>query len=207
MDLIETIRNDKELVEKIMKFFDIEIYPKEQKPDDFNGSAIWNIDGMAFGCDASGGEYILLKDNTIGFNSSEGECGRLAENITELFELILNISCWMDYLYIDLYENDEMMNKYITKAEKDYEKDYNKHFNENNVKENNYKNIQNTLLEKLSIKICDNKIELLKRFYKTANREPKYIYTFTEEDGTKINSEGSLINRLLYDHVKKRMGL
>ena len=202
MDLIEIIRKDNKLVKNLIDFCDIEIYQKEKIPNDLNESTVWNLNGMAFGCDGSGGEYILLNDNTIGFNGSEGDCGRLAENEIELFELLLNISSWYDYLFKDLYTDDELLKKYIAKAEKDHENFYNK----NNEGEE-YKNIQKALSEKLSIKIFENKIELLKRFHKTANREPKYIFTFTEKDGTKIISEGSLINRPLYKHVRTRMGL
>ena len=105
------------------------------------------------------GEYILLNDNTIGFNGSEGDCGRLAENEIELFELLLNISSWYDYLYIDLYTDDELLKKYILKAEKDHEKFYSK-----NNEGDEYKIIQKTLSEKLLVKIFEKKIELLKRF-------------------------------------------
>jgi hypothetical protein len=142
MDLLNAIKKDNDLHEKIMMFCDIEIDPEYQKPDDANGTMIWNIDGMAFGCDASGGEYILLDDKSIGFNSSEGETGRIAENITELFELLLNCPCWMDYLYIDLYKNDELLGKYTLKMEM-----HNK---------TNYTEIQNEILEKLSIKKINN---------------------------------------------------
>jgi hypothetical protein len=102
----------------------------------------------------------------------------------------------MDYLYIDLYKNDELLKKYILKMEI---------HNKNNKK--NYTEIQNEILEKLSIKKIDNMMGLLKKFYKTAIREPQYIYTFTEKDGSKIVSEGCIIDRPLYPHVKKRMGL
>jgi hypothetical protein len=50
MDLLNTIK----------RFCDIEIYPEYQKPNDANGTMVWNIDGVAFGCDASGGEYIVI---------------------------------------------------------------------------------------------------------------------------------------------------
>jgi hypothetical protein len=201
MDLLNAIKKDNDLHEKIMMFCDIEIYPEYQKPDDASGTMVWNIDGMAFGCDASGGEYILLDDKSIGFNGSEGETGRIAENITELFELLLNCSCWMDYLFIDLYKNDEMLKKYTIKMELDNKKMFNEDF------EYNYNKLQNELLEKLSIKKIDNTIDVLKIFYKTAIREPQYIYTFIEKDGSKTISKGCIINRPLYSHVKKRMGL
>jgi hypothetical protein len=43
MNLIEFIKKEKELVEKVMRFCDIEIYPKEQEPEDLNGATVWNI--------------------------------------------------------------------------------------------------------------------------------------------------------------------
>jgi hypothetical protein len=181
MDIIQTIRNNHDLLEKVRKFCDIEIYPKDNIPQDEGGPTVWNIDGMAFGCDGTGEEYILLKDSSIGFNGSEGQCGRVAENITKLFELLINCSCWMDYTNTELYENDNKLEKYILKMEKHYEENWGD------------KNVEKELSEKLSIKIYDNIIDLMKRFYKTAIREPKYIYIVTMENGTRIKSEGSLI--------------
>lgn len=203
MELLGTIKDNRDLHKKVMGFCDIEIYPEIKKPEDMNGAMVYNMDGRALGCDGSGGEYILLNDNTIGFSSSEGECGRLAENEIELFELLLNISSFFDYNFVDLYADDELLKKYMTKREKDHVEFYNK----NRIGDEKYENMQKYLSEKLSIKLYDNKFELLKRFHKTATREPQYSYIFTEKDGTKTNSEGSLICRPLYEHVKKRMGL
>ncbi|MDR1284600.1 MAG: hypothetical protein LBJ88_00165 [Campylobacteraceae bacterium] len=204
MNIIEIIRSDKILAEKIVYLCDIEIYPNNQNPRNKNmyGEIIRNINGMAFGCNAAEGEYILLEDNTIGFFSSEWDCGRIAENINELFELLINISCWIDYLYIDLYNDDKMLNQYIIKTEKDNEEYYNEIFNGNNIEKDKYKNVQKELSENLSIKLYENKIELLKRFYGTANRCPQYIQSYFEEDGTKVSSDGSLINRFLNNNLK-----
>ena len=58
MNLIETIRKDNKLARDLIDFCDIEIYQKEQIPNDLNGSTVWNINGMAFGCDASGRVYF-----------------------------------------------------------------------------------------------------------------------------------------------------
>jgi hypothetical protein len=203
MDFLDIIRKDNDLHKRIKIFCDIEIYPELQKPIDADGSMVWNIIGKAFGRDGSGGEFVLLNDNSIGFNSSEGETGRIAENINELFELLINCSCWMDYLFIDLYKDDEILKKYLQKMEFDNENS----FNEYNRNEYVYKDIQMELLEKMQIKKYDNINELLKRFYETSNRAPQYIYTFTEKNGSKNVSEGSIISRPLYPHVKKRMGL
>ena len=81
MDILSKILNNSKLAEKIRLKCDIELYPQLQKPDDMDGQITWNIGGKAFGIDGSGGEFILLSDGTIGFNSSKGETGRIAENI------------------------------------------------------------------------------------------------------------------------------
>lgn len=97
MDILSKILNNSELAEKIRLKCDIELYPQLQKPDDMDGKITWNIDGKAFGVDGSGGEFVLLSDGTIGFNSSEGETGRIAENIKELFSLLVNCPCFHDF--------------------------------------------------------------------------------------------------------------
>ena len=51
---------------------------------------------MAFARDGSGGEYHLLEDGSIGYYSSEGEAGRLAESMDDLFYLIVSCICWHD---------------------------------------------------------------------------------------------------------------
>jgi hypothetical protein len=201
MELIEIVRKDGDLVNKIMNFCDFEIYQKEQTPSNNNGKIHLNINGMALGCDGSGGEYILLEDDTIGFRGSENECGRIAENIIELFELLINCPYWKDCLYIDLYKNDIVMKKCIMKIENDYTGEY------NDYDENNYKKIQDELSKKLSIKIYENKMVLLKRFYKTTNRNPRYNYIYMKNNGEKIISDGdgTLIIRPSNNHIKNSL--
>ena len=125
MDILEKILNNNELAEKIRLKCDIELYPELQKPDDMDGQITWNIDGKAFGVDGSGGEFILLSDGTIGFNSSEGETGRIAENIKELFSLLVNCPCFFDFLMPDIYKDKILLKKYANKIEKQYKEEFN----------------------------------------------------------------------------------
>ena len=97
MDILEKILNNPELAEKIRLKCDIELYPELQDLYDEDGHITWNIEGKAFGADGSGGEFVLLSDGTIGFNSSEGETGRIAENMKELFSLLVNCPCFFDF--------------------------------------------------------------------------------------------------------------
>jgi hypothetical protein len=198
MNILEEIRANDELQNKLVKYFDIEIYKEDKILEDNNGKIKWNINGMAFGQDASGGEYVLLEDNSIGFNSSEGDTGRIAENINDLFELLINCSNWMDYLYTDLYKDKNLMKKYIN-----YFND--KYFNK--IYKEDYQKIKEEMAKNIKIKLYEDIIFVLEKFYKSANRNEKYYYTFYENDGTNFDSDGSIICGELNKHIIKQMGL
>ncbi len=45
----------------------------------------------------SGSEYILLDHGSIGFWGSEGECDRIADNLKEFFEFMVNCPYWLGW--------------------------------------------------------------------------------------------------------------
>lgn len=201
MDILETILNNPDLADKIYKKCDIEIYPKMQNPDDNHGQMKWNIDGMAFGCDASGGEFILLSDGTVGFNSSEGETGRIAENISTLFSLLVNCPCFFDFLVDDLYDDKILLEQYSKAMELEYKDSFNQHG------EYDWDTVKAEIAEAFGLSVDDNIAEnTLKIFYQTAVREPQYQYTFCEENGKESKSE-CIISRPMRAWIKKKAGL
>ena len=201
MDILKIILSDTKLKDKIYNKCDIEIYAKMKKPEDMNGCTIWNIDGMAFACDGSGGEFVLLSDGTIGFNSSEGETGRIAKNMTNLFSLLINCPCFHDFLIEDLYKDEILLKKYADAIENEYREDFNQHY------EDDWDNIKTDIATMLGFsvdnKICEN---TLKKFYETAKKEPQYQYTYEDTDGTRIISE-CIISRPMRDWIKEKAGL
>jgi hypothetical protein len=196
MDILQVIKTNNNFHNQILHFCDIELYPNEKYPENMNGTMVFNINGKAFGQDASGGEYVFLEDNSIGFSGSEGEVGRIAENISELFELLMNCPYWRDCLYNGLYEDEIMLQKYIKATEQNYEKS----FSENKT---DYKIVQKELSNELSIKIYDDKSIVLSRFYETAIRKPQYISIYTAEDGMEYKTEGSLIEIRIPPFIKE----
>lgn len=200
MDILSKILNNSELAEKIRLKCDIELYPQFQKPDDMDGQITWNIDGKAFGVDASGGEFILLSDGTIGFNSSEGETGRIAENIKELFSLLVNCPCFYDFLITDIYKDKILLKKYANKIEEEYKKDFNK------LTGYDWDTIKNEISKELDFPLDNNIVEnTLMKFFKTATREPQYQSTYHEKDGSLILSE-PIISRPMGKWIKKHIG-
>ena len=199
MDILEKILNNNELAEKIRLKCDIELYPQLQKPDDMDGQITWNIDGKAFGVDGSGGEFVLLSDGTIGFNSSEGETGRIAKNIKELFFLLVNCPCFFDFLMPDIYKDKILLKKYANKIEKQYKEEF------NDITDYDWDKLKREIASELDLPVDDNIAEnTLVKFYEVATREPQYQSTYHEDDGSLTLSE-PLISRSMGEWIKKKL--
>ena len=199
MDILSKILNNSKLAEKIRLKCDIELYPQLQKPDDMNGQITWNIDGKAFGVDGSGGEFILLSDGTIGFSSSEGETGRIAENIKELFSLLVNCPCFFDFLMPDIYKDKILLKKYADKIEKEYREEF------SDINDYDWDKLKREIASELDLPVDDNIAEnTLVKFYKVATREPQYQSTYHEDDGSLTLSE-PLISRPMGDWIRENL--
>ena len=200
MDILEKILNNPELAEKIRLKCDIELYPELQDLYDEDGHITWNIEGKAFGADGSGGEFVLLSDGTIGFNSSEGETGRIAENMKELFSLLVNCPCFFDFLMTDIYEDKILLKKYADKIEKEYREEF------SDITDYDWDEIKREIAKELDFSVDDNIAEnTLMKFYETATRELQYQATYHEDDGSLTLSE-PLISRPMGDWIRKNLG-
>lgn len=186
-DIIQKMKDDKNLSKKIRILCDIELYENIKLPDDAEGKMKYNIDGVAFARDASGGEYILLSDNSIGFISSEGECGRIAENMKDMFILLINVSSFFNYLCPDIYKDKDFLKRYSRQIEKENKESFNKNTSED------YDFLKKEIAEVIGVDIYENIDEnILLSFYKAATREPMYRYTFAEENGESFTSDDFL---------------
>ena len=200
MDILEKILNNPELAEKIRLKCDIELYPELQDLYDEDGHITWNIEGEAFGADGSGGEFVLLSDGTIGFNSSEGETGRIAENMKELFSLLVNCPCFFDFLMPELYADKALLKKYADKIEKEYREEF------SDITDYDWDEIKREIAKELDFSVDDNIAEnTLMKFYETATRELQYQATYHEDDGSLTLSE-PLISRPMGDWIRKNLG-
>ena len=96
MDYLKALRDDSDLAEEFDSLFDFFLLDELSPRDDAEGRCTFSLPGMAFARDGSGGEYHLLEDGSIGYYSSEGEAGRLAESMDDLFSLLVSCICWHD---------------------------------------------------------------------------------------------------------------
>ena len=77
MDLWELIKNNTELHTMLMRECDICFYKQLQEIQFMENNEIYSMQAKAFAHDASGGEFVLLQDESIGFIGSEGEVEEL----------------------------------------------------------------------------------------------------------------------------------
>lgn len=171
-----------ECFELLRDSFDVELLEDFEEPENEDGHLTYSIPGMTFARDGSGGEYILLKDGTVGYWGSEGQCGRLAESLKDCFILIVNCPWWMDVAnacnYGDPFKSDETLQELIDELREEY----------SHIKPE----IQEQAAEALDMELEEDLVSLLRRFYDCANREPRLITTYREDDGNTHDSAGTL---------------
>ena len=112
MDYLKILRENPNLAEEFDSLFDFFLLDELSPRDEADGRATFTLPGMAFARDGSGGEYHLLEDGSIGYYSSEGEAGRLAESMDDLFSLIVSCICWHDCCDAKEYADSKTLEEY-----------------------------------------------------------------------------------------------
>ena len=112
MDYLDILRNDAKLAEDFDTLFDFRLLDALEERDTAEGRCTFSLPGMAFAVDGAGGEYHLLEDGSIGYWSSEGTAGRLAESMDDLFHLIVFSICWHDYCDSSKYADAATLEEY-----------------------------------------------------------------------------------------------
>ena len=64
---------------------------------------------QAFAKDGSGGEYIILEDESIGFIGSEGQVGRVVESLDDLLTFLIHAGSISDFSCRLLYQNMHLL--------------------------------------------------------------------------------------------------
>lgn len=188
MDHLKLLREDQNLSDLLCDVCDIEILPESETPQDECGHLTYNLSGKTFARSGSGSEYILLEDGSIGFWGSEGECGRIADNLEDFFEFMVNCPYWSDYLDEEEYQDRESLEEYAKEIFADHLE---------NVRDSGFdlKKAQWELAGRLGIGIRTDAADILMRFYHCTKREPRFLSTYTEQDGSAHSGTGSLFDR------------
>ena len=181
-ELFKMILENEDLREKTEALFALDFKELSSVKDEYPDYE-FNIDGKVFAEDGGAGVYVLLEDGSIGYVCFDFplECGRIAENLVEWFELLLNCAnFWLNYADRKYLENLEALEKKVEESETEGQKQFEDAYGDDMPP---YLELQKELSEKLDIKIHDNIAKnVLQRFFKTAEREPKFMTKYVPDN-------------------------
>ena len=135
----------------------------------------FSIPGKAFGGDRDGGEFVFLLDGSIGYRGQDTKCGRIAENLTELFELLLNCADYRRHYSITEFINDPALSgqetaQCVPVGRKGFA-------GADGNDSGDYDALRQEVVEDLKLKISsDISKDILPRFYRAATREPLHYW-------------------------------
>lgn len=178
--LLDIIRGDENLKNQLDIFSDVIFLdePDMSFEDDANDvHTDWSIERMcAFAEDGSGGKFYLLKDGTIGFESSEGQAGRIAENTDDFLRLIVYCPFWMDFCGVRSVSYQKDRKGFFEETEKERTESM-------TADGMDYYKIQKEAAQKLGLTTPESSFEISEKFYKAVTKEPRF-YGICSEDGS-----------------------
>jgi len=181
-ELFKMVLENEDLREKTEALFALDfkelVSIKDEYPD-----YEFNLGGKSFAEDGGAGVYILLEDGSIGYVCFDFplECGRIAENLVEWFELLLNCAnFWLNYADRKYLENLEALEKKVKESEPKGQEQFEDAYGDDMP---SYLELQKELSEKLDIKIYDSIAkDVLQKFFKTAERGPEFMTKYVPDN-------------------------
>ena len=175
MDYLKILHEDSNLAADFDALFDFFLLDEPTERDEIEGKCTFSMDGKAFARDGAGGEYHQLEDGSIGYVSSEGQCGRIAESVDDLIHLLVYSICWHDYCDASQYTDISTLEAYANERH-----DQIVSYTEMDVWE--------SVVQMLGMPLEANVAAELQKFYDAAHRASLYICYFHEDDGTVTES-------------------
>ncbi len=179
-DLIDKINSCESLKENLDIFSDVIFLNtpdigSEDEIDDVHTD--WSIERMcAFAEDGSGGRFYLLKDGTIGFESSEGQADRIAENTDDFLGLIVYCPFWVDFCGVRSISYQKDRKGFFEETEKE-------RIESMTADGMDYYKIQKEATQKLGLTAPESSFEISEKFYKAVIKEPRF-FGICSEDGS-----------------------
>ena len=129
----------------------------------------------------------MLEDGAVGYWGSEGACGRIADSMHDFFEFMIRCPYCQDYLCEEVYQDREKLGKF---AKEIFER----------LKESfkadgfDLSEAQQKLADFLGLEKKVDVVDILMRFYYCTKRQPRFIQTYTENDGSSHSGTGALFD-------------
>ena len=199
MDILEYIRENKDFNNLLMNECDIYFYEEVRETQFLENNEKYSLGCKAFAQDGSGGEFVFLEDNSIGFIGSEGEVGRVAENLNELLTFLIHAGCISDFSCKHIYKNKELLNKYCTGYVSKIRESY-------KAENKDWDEIREGIAKKLSLTFNPDKLsDFAMTFYKAATRKP--IFSCTYPDGEEEYTCDSVLSDIVGLWIKELTGM
>ena len=168
MERLQIIRNNQHLKRLLLDECDIYFYDQIREVQFSNNNEEYSLACQAFAQDGSGGEYVILEDESIGFIGSEGQVGRVAESLDDLLTFLLHAGSISDFSCRLLYQNKDLLSKFcqgfINKARENYQS-----------KGEKWDKVRTLLAQELGLEFQPEKLqELASNFYQSAIRTPLF---------------------------------
>ena len=168
MNQLQVIREDKQLRILLMQECDSLFYDQLKEVEFSQNNEVYSLSPIAFAKDGSGGEYVILEDQSIGFIGSEGQVGRVAESLDDLLTFLIHAGSISDFSYRLLYQNKDLLAKFcqgfINKARQNYQS-----------KGEKWDKVRTLLAQELGLEFEPEKLqELALKFYQSAIRTPLF---------------------------------
>ena len=97
INLADAILKTAGLNEALMRECDIFFCDKPRDTEYSGHGEVYSYSFETFAVDGSGGEYVKLEDGSIGYISSEGSVGRVAESMEDLLQFLIHAGCISDF--------------------------------------------------------------------------------------------------------------
>ncbi len=180
INIFEYIKENKKLNTVLMQECDIYFYEQSQETNFSSNQEVYSMSYEAFAQDGSGGEFVFLDDGSIGFISSEGEVGRIAENLEELMTFLLHAGNFFDFNCRFLYQNQSLLKKYcdgyLLKIRESYK-----------TENRDWDMVRLNLAKELSLPFEPDKLaEQAMNFYQAATRTPYFSCKYTDGENEYI---------------------
>jgi hypothetical protein len=199
MDILEYIRGNEELNNILMNECDIYFYEETRATQFLENNEKYSLGCKAFAQDGSGGEFVFLEDNSIGFIGSEGEVGRVAENLNELLTFLIHAGFISDFSCKHIYKNKELLNKYCTGYVSKIRESY-------KAENKDWDEIRESIANRLSLPFNPYKLaDFAITFYKAATREP--IFSCTYPGGEEEYTCDSILSDIVGLWIKELTGM
>ena len=168
MDRLQIIRNNQHLKRLLLDECDIYFYDQIREVQFSNNNEEYSLACQAFAQNGSGGEFVILGDQSIGFIGSEGQVGRVAESLKDLLAFLPHAGSISDFSCRLLYQNKHLLAQFckgfIDNARENYQS-----------KGEDWDKVRTGLAQELGLEFDPEKLqELALKFYQSAIRTPLF---------------------------------